>query len=73
MSRAIRLTHRQIDALWCLGYSAMTIEETADLMMISPYTARDYAHQLRSIFGVEKTRHLGPCAHRWFRYGRLSA
>ncbi len=70
MSRAIRLTHRQIDALWCLGYTNLTLRETADLMMISEATARDYAHQLRAIFGVKRTRDLGPLAHKWFRFGQ---
>ncbi len=72
MAKAIRLTHRQIDALWCLGYSNFTIRETADMMMISEQTARDYAHQLRAIFNVPRTRDLGPKAHKWFQYGRLS-
>lgn len=73
MGRAIRLTHRQVDALYCLGFMNYTMAETADLMCISEQTARDYARQLRAIFGVEKTRQLGPLAHKWFRWGQYSA
>ncbi len=72
MSRAVRLTHRQIDALYCLGYMNWTLRETADMMLISEQTARDYAHQLRAIFNVPRTRDLGPLAHKWFRWGQYS-
>ncbi len=71
VSRRIRLTNRQIDALYLLGYQNFTVAETAAVMGISAQTARDYAHQLRSIFGVKRTRDIVPHAHRWFAYGRL--
>ncbi len=71
MAKPIRLTHRQIDALYCLSHQNMTMREAADLMMVSEATIRDYAHQLRAIFGVKRTRDLVPHAYRWFTYGRL--
>lgn len=73
--KAIILTERQEDALYCFG-EGMTIRKTAEMMLISEYTARWYSSQLRAIFNLppgSQCRDLVPCARRYFRVARSRA
>lgn len=72
MPRAIVLTTRQEDALYCFG-EGMTIRKTAEMMMVKESTARWYSAQLLAIFQLPPgatCRELVPHARRYFRSAR---